>query len=183
MKYFVTLFLLLFGFTAFAADITTRGMKQEDLVRFLYELQQNTTYGALNSGALAEGSSGDGAIKITSAVNYVADSRFGQIGTYDVKLVASPTTAQATGTTAYYAITYDPSDGTTEVYQSTAGKSLTYAKLRIPAGNVMYGYLKIVNTSGSDFTLGTTDLSAAGIADTFYNTCGRPQDITIDPGY
>lgn len=183
MKYIVVFFMILFGFSAYAADITPNGMKQEDLVRFLYELQQNTTYACMNSGALAEGSSGDGAIKITSAINYVANGRFGQIGTYDVKLTASPTTAQATGTTAYYIMSYDPTDGTTEVYQSLADKPLTAATLRVPSGNVIYGYLKIVNTSGGNFTLGTTDLSAAGIADTFYNLCGRPQDITIDPAY
>lgn len=55
-----------------------------------------------------------------------------------------------------------------------------------PAGKVALGYIKVVNASGSGFTIGTTALDTAGITDTYVDLAGNAaggQELVISkPG-
>jgi len=48
----------------------------------------------------------------------------------------------------------------------------------LPDGYAPFGGLKVVNASSADFVLGTTDLSASGITDTYYDIMTIPPRAT-----
>ncbi len=178
MKHFALIIAMAFmASVAFAADITPNGMAQGDLVKALYEVGDSGLQRAFNSGALAEGTN-TAEIKITTAINITSGGKFEQIATFDDALTASPSQAVPTGSTCYYLLTYDASNDTTEVFKGVNDVD-TLATVKYDEFNVVYGGLKIVNTSGADFTLGTTDLGKAGITETFYNLSCKPYSVTV----
>jgi len=178
VKYIIAFLLTVaISFQAIAADITPNGVRQGDLVKVLYEVGDSGLQRAFNSGGLAEGTD-TGEIQITTAVQITSGAKFETIGTFDVALAATPAEAVPTGSTCYYLITYDGDNDTTEVYKGRANID-TLATISYGENNVVYGGLKIVNTSGSDFTLGTTDLGDVGITETFYNLSCKPYSVTV----
>jgi len=44
----------------------------------------------------------------------------------------------------------------------------------VPDGYTPFGGIKVVNATGSDFTIGTTGLDTANITDTYYDLCNIP---------
>lgn len=119
------------------------------------------------------------------AINGVCYSLAAQ-GQIDLSSLAGYTpVAIATATQAILLVSVNAA-GTIHVTQGTAHASAAVCP-DTPAGDVPLGYVKIVNASGSDFTPGTTELSAAGITDTYVDLVFSPvgangQGITSAPG-
>lgn len=87
---------------------------------------------------------------------------------------------QAALTTCLYAVWLD-SAGTVSMTKGTevltAKLASDEAVLAIPAdqdGKAMIGLIKIATAAATTFTSGSTDLSAAGITATYYDTIGGP---------
>lgn len=169
---------MVFASCGFSGEITPNGMHQGDLATLLWELKDRSqTAAAMNTGVLAKGTN-TAEVKITAAINYIANGVFGQIATFDDPLVPENVRAQATGTTRYYSVSYDPTNSTTEVWMGDDSTAAS-AHALVPEGNIIFGLIGVANTSGSDFTMGTTSYDAAGIAETFRSLNGRPITITV----
>lgn len=159
-------------------------------------LSQGATL-ALNSGALAEGTNAN-TIQIATAINFVIDGQFySKAITDNIAISYSGATvyqAAAGGIQAVNGGFTGGVNGSTRIYGiflSTAGAvsilpgpivdSAELAAGRIalpfptaPRGVCPIGALRIALTAGTTFTPGSTDLSASGVTDTFYNLADMP---------
>ena len=159
-------------------------------------LSQGATL-ALNSGALAEGTNA-GTIQIAAAINFVIDGQFySKAITDNIAISYSGATvyqAAAGGIQAVNGGFTGGVNGSTRIYGlflSTAGAvsivpgpivdSAELAAGRValafptaPRGVCPIGALRIALTAGTAFTPGSTDLSASGVTDTFYNLADMP---------
>lgn len=159
-------------------------------------LSQGATL-ALNSGALAEGTNAN-TIQIATAINFVIDGQFySKAITDNIAISYSGATvyqAAAGGIQAVNGGFTGGVNGSTRIYGlflSTAGAvsivpgpivdSAELAAGRValpfptaPRGVCPIGALRIALTAGTAFTPGSTDLSASGVTDTFYNLADMP---------
>lgn len=152
---------------------------------------------ALNSGALAEGTAAN-TIGIAVAINYVIDGRFYSKAITDdiaisysgpavyqaaaggVQNVNGSFTGGVNGSTRIYGI-YLNTAGAVSILPGPIVDSAELAAGRValnwpdvPVGVCPIGGLRIALTAGTTFTPGSTDLSAAGVTDTFYNLADMP---------
>jgi len=116
---------------------------------------------------LAEGTN-DHTLKTTVAITYnIYNSRCSKAITDNIAMTACA--EQAAETFCYYLVSINAA-GTVTV---TKGTDDTYSLPATPSGSVPIGAFKIVTAAATTFTSGTTDLSAAGITDTYYDIdCG-----------
>ena len=103
----------------------------------------------------------------------------------DISAVAGYTpTALATAFQRIY-LFHVTSAGTIGITEGTAHATAAVCPAT-PAGKVAFGYVKVVNASGGDFTFGTTELTAAGITATYVDLVGNAsggQELVISaPG-
>lgn len=159
-------------------------------------LSQGATL-ALNSGALAEGTNAN-TIQIATAINFVIDGQF------YTKAITDNIAISYSGATVYQAAAGGIQavnggftggvNGSTRIYGlflSTAGAvsivpgpivdtaELAAGRVALPfptapRGVCPIGALRIALTAGTAFTPGSTDLSATGVTDTFYNLADMP---------
>lgn len=151
---------------------------------------------ALNSGALAEGTNAN-TIKTTADIAYVIDGQFYSKATTDNIAISysGPTVYQApTGVGSINGSFTGGVNGSTRMYLiclSTAGavsivpgEIVDSADLAAgtnalefpdaPKGVCPIGAMRIALTAGTTFIPGSTDLSASGVTDTFYNLATVP---------
>lgn len=151
---------------------------------------------ALNSGALAEGTA-SATIQIAAEIKYILDGRF------YTKAITDDIAISYTGPDVYVAPTGVGSlnggftggvGGSTRIYGiflnaagdvsilpgpivNTADLAAGRAALQFPTtpANVCpIGAMRIALTANTTYVPGTTDLSAAGVTDTFYNLADMP---------
>lgn len=152
---------------------------------------------ALNSGGLAEGTAAN-SIQIATAINYIIDGRFYSKAITDdiaisysgpavyqaaaggVQNVNGSFTGGVNGSTRIYGI-YLSTAGAVSILPGPIVDSAELAAGRValnwpdvPAGVCPIGGLRIALTAGTTFTPGSTDLSASGVTDTFYNLADMP---------
>jgi hypothetical protein len=152
---------------------------------------------ALNSGGLAEGTNAN-TIKTVADINYVIDGRFYSKTTTDniaisysgpsvyqaaaggIQTVNGGFTGGANGSTRIYGIFLDTS-GAVSLLPGPIVDSAELAAGRValewpdaPNGVCPIGGMRIALTAGTTFTPGSTDLSATGVTDTFYNLADMP---------
>jgi hypothetical protein len=151
---------------------------------------------ALNSGGLAEGTN-NATIQIATAINYVIDGRFYSKAITDNIAISysgpavyqAPTgvgtingsfTGGTNGSTRIYGIFLDTA-GTVSILPGPIVDSADLAAGRaslqwpdVPNNVCPIGGLRIALTAGTTFIPGTTDLSASGVTDTFYNLADMP---------
>lgn len=152
---------------------------------------------ALNSGGLAEGTNAN-TIKTVADISYVIDGRFYSKSTTDNIAISysGPTVYQAAaggiqsvnggftggvnGSTRIYGIFLNAA-GDVSILPGPIVDSAELAAGRVslqwpdaPAGVCPIGGMRIALTAGTTFTPGSTDLSATGVTDTFYNLADMP---------
>ncbi len=152
---------------------------------------------ALASAGLAEGTNAN-TIKTTADIAYTIDGRFYSKATTDNIAISysGPTVYQAAaggiqavnggftggvnGSTRIYGIFLDTS-GAVSIVPGPIVDSAELAAGRValpfpdaPNGVCPIGALRIALTAGTAFTPGSTDLSATGVTDTFYNLADMP---------
>lgn len=151
---------------------------------------------ALNSGGLAEGTNAN-TIQIATAINYVIDGRFYSKAITDNIAISysGPTVYQApsgvgsingsftggvNGSTRIYGIFLDTA-GAVSILPGPIVDSAELAAGRValqwpdtPYGVCPIGGMRIALTAGTTFIPGSTDLSATGVTDTFYNLADMP---------
>jgi len=90
---------------------------------------------------------------------------------------ADTLTAQVTATDRAYLLVLNAA-GTAKIIQGTAvATAATCVVPGCPDGYAPLGVIKVANASGSDFTLGTTALSAAGVTDTYFDVSLAPASV------
>lgn len=152
---------------------------------------------SLNSGALAKGTNAN-TIKIAAAINYVIDGRFYSKAITDniaisysgatvyqaaaggIQAVNGGFTGGVNGSTRIYSIFLDAA-GAVQILPGPIVDSAELAAGRVALpfadANVNVcpiGALRVALTAGTNFTPGSVDLSAAGVAGTFYNLSDIP---------
>jgi hypothetical protein len=152
---------------------------------------------ALASAGLAEGTNAN-TIKTTADITYTIDGRFYAKATTDniaisytgasvyqaaaggVQAINGGFTGGVNGSTRLYLLTLDAS-GAVGIVPGAIVDSAELAAGRValqfpdaPAGVCPFGALRIALTAGTAFTPGSTDLSASGVTDTFYNLMDVP---------
>lgn len=152
---------------------------------------------ALNSGGLAEGTNAN-TIQIAAAIDYVIDGRFYakeitdniaisysgasvyQAAAGGIQAVNGGFTGGVNGSTRIYGIFLNAA-GAVSILPGPIVDSVELAAGRValafpdaPAGVCPIGALRIALTAGTAFTPGSTDLSATGVTDTFYNLADMP---------
>jgi hypothetical protein len=152
---------------------------------------------ALASAGLAEGTNAN-TIKTTADIAYTIDGRFYAKATTDniaisysgasvyqaaaggVQAINGGFTGGVNGSTRLYLLTLDTS-GAVGIVPGAIVDSAELAAGRValqfpdaPAGVCPFGALRIALTAGTAFTPGSTDLSATGVTDTFYNLMDVP---------
>ena len=93
-------------------------------------------------------------------------------------LTGLPSTALADGYTQMFGLELVAGGTISVVYGEqiatadiTSGDQVVDWPIASDGLSTVFGAIKVANASGSDWTLGTTDLDAAGITDTYYNIC------------
>ncbi len=141
------------------------------------------TFCASTAGFSIDANAND--VETDNAIDYFIDGigyTLAAQGAIDISgLTGIPTTPLATGYTGVY-VFYVDSAGTISIEAGnhilttdiTAGTATAHWPTPSSSTICPFGALKIVNTSGSDYVLGTTTLSTAGITETFYNLCRVP---------
>lgn len=131
----------------------------------------------LGKAGLAEGTNAN-TIKTTATITYAINGiLYTKAATDNISVSAS---AQANGTTCLYGIDIDASGVVSAVKGKEVSTSLLDGSLALEFpplpedGKCRIGLLRIVNTSGSNFTLGSVDLGATGITDTFFDVILQP---------
>jgi len=152
--------------------MTPSGFMNADLIRFLYDSQAQHEAMCFNSGALANATE---AVSIATAINYTKDGVFGQIATGTIALSGA---TQEVSTTKLYVFSYDIPNSTTEVTLGAVGETDIH-NITTPAGNLVFGYLKIVTDGSTQFVPGTTSTAAAGITETYYNLAIIPSRVRV----
>lgn len=126
-------------------------------------------------------------VETNATINYTIDNVwYSKVATDEIDLSALtglPTDALATGYTQVFALHLD-SAGT---FSITAGNQILTQNITdgdqvadFPGNEdakCLVGYIKVGNASGSDFTLGTTSLGAAGITGTYYDVSGAVDNL------
>lgn len=169
----VLLLALCFGMAlAQTNKITPSGFMNADLVRVIYDTQNQNEAMCFNSGALGNATED---VAITAAVNYVKSGLFGQIATGEIRLSGA---TQEVSTTKLYIFTYNTSTSTTEVTVGAAGET-DLNDITLPSGNIPFGYMKIVTDSTHEFVPGTTAMTATGITETYYNLAIIPSRVRV----
>lgn len=169
-------FLLLMAISSYAwalgnvFRIEPTGFLNEDLVLFLYDTQKNNENMALNSGALAAATDD---VTIASAVNYIKNGVFGQVAAGEITMAGA---TQEINTTKLYVFTYNTTTATTEITIGTAGET-DIKNIVLPAGNIPFGYVKVVATA--EYVPGTTTWATSGITETFYNLAYQPSKCRV----
>jgi hypothetical protein len=151
----------------------------------------------LASAGLAEGTNAN-TIQIAADITYTIDGKFYSKATTDniaisysgaavyqaaaggVQAVNGGFTGGVNGSTRLYLITLDAS-GAVGIVPGQIVDSAELAAGRValqfpdaPAGVCPIGAMRIALTAGTAFTPGSTDLSATGVTDTFYNLMDVP---------
>ena len=151
---------------------------------------------AFNSGGLAEGTNAN-TIQIATAINYAIDGRFYSKATTDNIAISysGPSVYQApagvgslnggftggvNGSTRLYLICLSTA-GAVSIVPGQIVDSAELAAGRIalqfpdaPNGACPIGAMRIALTAGTTFIPGSTDLSASGVTDTFYDLMDVP---------
>lgn len=152
---------------------------------------------ALNSGALAEGTNAN-TIQIAAAIDYIIDGQFYSKAITDniaisysgatvyqaaaggIQSVNGGFTGGVNGSTRIYGIFLNAA-GAVSILPGPIVDSAELAAGRVslqwpdaPAGVCPIGAVRIALTAGTTFTPGSTDLSASGVTDTFYNLADMP---------
>ncbi len=96
-------------------------------------------------------------------------------GTGDISAVADVPAVQATGTERYYLFTLDASGTFNVVAGEAAASDAEWPEA--PDDVAVFGGVKVVNVSGSDFTMGTT--AFADVTASFYNLASSPAEGLI----
>lgn len=151
--------------------IEPTGVLQEDLVLNLYDNQINDESHTFNSGALATSTA---KVNIASAINYTKNGVFGQIAS---ELIGLSGDTQAVSTTKLYCFSYNTTTSTTEVTVGPAGET-DIQDISLPAGNILFGYLKIVTPGTHQFVPGTTTIGSNNTA-TYYNMSFQPSKCRV----
>lgn len=132
----------------------------------LRDVFNNITF---DSAGLAEGTN-SATIQTARAVSFSIDNIvYYKAATDNIAMTA--TTAVPTLYTCNWLVTIN-SSGTVKLTKgdsvlTSAYSAATYALPSCPENEAVLGVMKVVNTSGSDFTTGTTDLGTSGITETF----------------
>ena len=132
----------------------------------------------------AEGTNAN-TIQAAAAFNFAIDGVVYAKSITD-NIAMTPASSQANLTTCLYGIDIDAAGAVTLVKGRevlTADITSGATKAPLPEGpsatKCRVGIMKIVNTSGAAFVVGTTDLGVAGITDTFYNVAGQPANLAL----
>lgn len=157
-----------------AEDITATGMSQGALFNWMTEVNSRLnaiTKGSVTlSGALAIGTDNTtirNTATITGVVNGVV---FTKAATDNIAMTAG--TEQAISTFAKYAVCVN-SSGTVATVQGNSAATAAAALLPACAsGYIPVGAVQIATDNATTFTAGTSDLSASGITDTYFNFIG-----------
>jgi hypothetical protein len=149
-----------------AGDITSTGMSQKDLVKYLTNIKtaiKNRCYG--NAGLEVNGTTAS-LINIANAINFtVAGVFYTKSATSGISVTAS---AQAVSTYCKYLIGINASGTVT----ATKGDEVSTDTAVLPAlasTKAPIGYIKIQTSATTAFTMGTTSLNAGGITATYVN--------------
>lgn len=138
----------------------------------------------LSDGGLAEGTNAN-TFQNAAAINYLVKGQFYSKGATDNVAFTAATgadafVAQPDLSTCYYLICLDASgnfrvvQGRDSLKSRAQGKPAPGEIPNVPSNTyTVVGVLKIV-TSGGTFTPGSTDLSAAGVTDTWYDVSCIP---------
>lgn len=136
------------------------------------------------SGAWAEGTNANTIQNTATVVFSINGILFSKAATNNIAV--GPLAAQADLTTCLYGIDLDSAGAVTavkgqEVLTADVTNGVRLAPLPpFPSRDkCRVALLKIVNTSGAAFILGSVDLGAAGITDTFYNVSKQPSDLKL----
>lgn len=150
------------------SDVRNLSLRQRSLLNLLNNR-------AFSDAAVAEGTNAN-TFKTTATLNYTINGTFYTKAATDniaFATAGSAFVAQPTATTSYYLFVIDTAGTITVVQGRDSGKSRAQGQPtpgeipECPADRVPFAAMKIVNTSGADFTPGSTDLGAAGITDTY----------------
>jgi len=102
----------------------------------------------------------------------------------DISALTFTPTALATANQRIYLL-YVTSAGVLDILEGDDHASAAVVPAT-PAGRVALGYIKVVNATGSPFTLGTTGLDTANITDTYVdlvgNAAGGQELVSAAPG-
>lgn len=111
---------------------------------------------------------------VTNTISYCVDGQIYELAPTD-NITFTDVTVQPVSTTAFYAVAVDAA-GTPVIYNGTP---VLTAKItagtdkaqfpEVPLTHTVIGGVKVVTDSTHTFTPGTTELSAAGITDTYFN--------------
>ncbi len=135
---------------------------------------------ALSSGTLAIHGTNAENVKTSATITFTIKGIFyskSAAAEIDLSTLSGlPTTALADGKTQIFGLELNSSGTVSVVYGEqvdTADIAAGDAEVNWPVASdddhTIFGAIKVVNASGSDFTLGATALSATGVTDTYYN--------------
>jgi hypothetical protein len=135
---------------------------------------------ALTSGGIVIHGANAQNVKTVSAVTYIVNGVFyskaaqteiavGSLTFLDENGNTSAVTAQADGKDCIYLLALDASSNIRVIQGEDVATGGTALWPKCPPEHAPFGAVKVANASGSDFTFGTTALSAAGVTDTYYD--------------
>lgn len=141
---------------------------------------RNTVSRALSSAGLAEGTNAN-TIQIAApngaGVDYMINGvLYHKADTNNIAMTALA--AQAADTYAKYLVSLDAAGTVTLTKGADAASSALALLPATPANQAAIGYIE-VQTTGVTFTSGTTDLSAAGITDTYVNLFDNTEESVV----
>lgn len=108
----------------------------------------------------------------------VAEIDLSALGVLDEEGTAqSAVTAQEDGKDRAYLLVLNAAGTIFIVEGDDVDTGETVRPPQCPNGYAPYGIVKVENASGADFTFGTTDLSTAGVTDTYVNVSVCPASV------
>lgn len=155
--------------------------------KIAYENHTHTSaqYVAYTAGLFAIVTGGSADIKTTADIQYVNSSgviKVKSAATIDISAVSGYTpVAQATAKQRYYKIMIKESDGSWAVLEGADHASAAVVP-DTPTGYIAVGLVKVVNTTGSNFTFGTTALDTGSLTVTYTNVSEPKPVYTGKPG-
>lgn len=136
--------------------------------RIAYETMR-TVMGALCmvAGGISEGTNA-ATIKIAVAIDYAIDSILYEKAITD-NIAMNALAEQAVSTKCMYLVSIDSSGAVALVKGDEVGLTADAFLPDVPSGSCPIAAIKVETDGVTTFTSGTTDLSAAGITDTYYD--------------
>lgn len=118
----------------------------------------------VGGAGLTEGTNAN-TLKTANAISYTIDGRlYTKAATDNIAMTAA--TQQAVSTYCLYLVSVDAAAAVTVTKGTSVGTDVAVLPA-LPADSAPIGYFKIVTDGVTTFTSGTTDLSAAGITETY----------------